>query len=91
MKLHALELFGYCVGYLGLMTPRHEDAGQSSDRPAPIHGYETSPGRTTVADPLVQIGVVALDYRPVQPGPRAPTGSGGRSALGPVRIVASVG
>jgi hypothetical protein len=91
MKLHALELFGYCVGYLGLMTPRQEDAGQSSDCPAPIHGYETSLEYGTVADPLLQIGVVALDHRPVQPGPRAPTCSGGRSALGPARIVASVG
>ena len=69
MKIHALELFGYCVGFLGLMTPRREEAGQSSYRPGQIHEYEMSPDRRTVADPLVQIGVVALDYRPVQPGP----------------------
>ena len=44
-----------------------------------------------VAENLVQIGVIALDYRPNLPGACEPIVCSGRRPLGRVRIIASVG
>ena len=93
MKQYAVELFGYCVGFLSLSAkPR------SPEEPIPakfsnpvVERYETGPDRRAVAEHLVQIGVVALDYRPNKSGASAPIASTGRHPLGPVRIIASVG
>ena len=96
MKQHALELFGYCVGFLSLMAkPRSPEepiqAKFSSPGPCPVDRYETGSDHRPGAAHLVQIGVIALDYRPNLPGACEPIASGGRRPLGPVRIIASVG
>ena len=96
MKQHALELLGYCVGFLSLMAkPRSPEepiqAKFSSPGPCPVDRYETGSDHRPVAAHLVQIGVIALDYRPNLPGACEPIASGGRRPLGPVRIIASVG
>ena len=94
MKQHALELFGYCVGFLSLMPRSPEEPIQakfSSPGPYPVDRYETGSDHRPVAEHLVQIGAIALDYRPNLPGAYAPIASGGRRPLGPVRIIASVG
>jgi len=94
MKQPALELLGYCVGLLGFTTPlkvgRQTHAGHSNNRSCPLHECGVGYVHTTVAAPLVQIGVVALDYRPSRPG-CAPVASGKYTPLGPVRVVASMG
>jgi hypothetical protein len=95
MKYQALLLFGYCLALLG-PAKRHGaeekfNAGHSSGGSNPIHGGGANSDYGTIAGPFVQIGVVALDYRPLQPGPNAPSTFGGRRAGGPARIVASVG
>jgi len=96
MKQHALELFGYCVGFLSLMAkPRSPEepiqAKFSSPGPCPVDRYEAGSDHRPVAAHLVRIGVIALDYRPNLPGACEPIASGGRRPLGPVRIIASVG
>ena len=96
MKQYALELFGYCVGFLSLLAkPRSPEepiqAKFSSPGPCPVDRYETGSDHRPVAAHLVQIGVIALDYRPNLPGACEPIASGGRRPLGPVRIIASVG
>ena len=96
MKQYALELFGYCVGFLSSMAkPRSPEepiqAKFSSPGPCPVDRYETGSDHRPVAEHLVQIGVIALDYRPNLPGACAPIASSGRRPLGPVRIIASVG
>ena len=96
MKQYALELFGYCLGFVGLLAkPRGpEEPIQvqfSSPGPRPVDRYETGSDHRSVAEHLVQIGPIALDYHPSQPGARAPIASKGRRPLGPVRIIASVG
>jgi len=96
MKQYALELFGYCVGFLRLLAkPRSPEepilAKFSSSGPCPVDRYETCSDHRPVAEHLVQIGVIALDYHPNLPGACAPIASGGRRPLGPVRIIASVG
>ena len=96
MKQNALELFGYCVGFLSLLAkPRSPEepiqAKLSSPGPCPFDRYETGSGHRPVAEHVVQIGVIALDYRPNLPGACAPIASGGRRPLGPVRVIASVG
>lgn len=96
MKQYGLELFGYCVGFFSLLAkpPSPEEpiqANFSSPVPCLDDRYETGSDQRPVAAHLVQIGVIALDYRPNPPGARAPIASGGRRPLGPVRIIASVG
>jgi len=96
MKQNALELFGYCVGFLSLLAkPRSPEepiqAKLSSPGPCPGDRYETGSDHRPVAEHLVQIGVIALDYRPNLPGACEPVASGGRRPLGPVRVIASVG
>ena len=96
MKQYGLELFGYCVGFLSLLAkPRSPEepiqAKFSSPGPCPVDRYETGSDQRPVAAHLVQIGVIALDYRPNLPGACEPIASGGRRPLGPVRIIASVG
>ena len=96
MKQYASELIGYCVGFLSLMAkPRSPEepiqAKFSSPGPCPVDRYETGSDHRPVAAHLVQIGVIALDYRPNLPGVCAPIASSGRQPLGPVRIIASVG
>ena len=96
MKQYALELFGYCAGVLSLLAkPRSPEAPVQADfsnpGPCPVDRYETASDGRPVADHLVQIGVIALDYRPNLPGACAPIASGRRRPLGPVRIIASVG
>jgi hypothetical protein len=95
MKQYALELFGYCVGFLGLTKPpsleEPTQANFSGPRPCPVDRYETGSDHRPVAGHLVQIGAIALDYHPNQPGAHTPIASNGRRPLGPVRIVASVG
>lgn len=86
MKQHALALFGNCLGLLGLTaksqaTQEQPHADQSS--------CEIDCNRSIAAVSLVNIGVVALDYPPLQ---GEPCGSGTeRQPRGPARIVASVG
>ena len=96
MKQYAYELFGYCVGFLSLSAkpPSPEEPPPenfSSPDPCPVDRYETGSDHGPVAGNLVQIGVIALDYRPSLPDTCAPTASNGRRAFGPVRIIASVG
>ena len=96
MKQYGLELFGYCLGFLSLLAkPRSPEepiqAKISSPGPCPVDRYETGADHRPVAAHLVQIGVIALDYRPNLPGACAPIASSGRRPLGPVRIIASVG
>lgn len=96
MKQQALELFGYCVGFLNLLAkpwwpdePITEKVPGSG--PCPADGYETGSDQRPPAKHLVQIGVIALDYRPNLPGASALVASSGRQPLGPIRIIASVG
>lgn len=92
MKQYALELFGYCVGFLSLSAkPRSPEEPIPAKFSSPVDRYETGSDHRPVAEHLVQIGVIALDYCPNLPGARAPIASGGRQPLGPVRIIASVG
>jgi hypothetical protein len=96
MKQHASEPIGYYVGFLSLLAkPRSPEepiqAKFSSRGPCPVDRYETGSVRRQVAKHLVQIGVIALDYRPDLPRAGAPIASSGRRSLGPVRIIASVG
>ena len=96
MKQYALEPFGFCVGFLRLLAkPRSPEgpiqAKLSSSGNCPVDRYETGSDHRPVAEYLVQIGVIALDYRPNLPGACAPIASGRRRPLGPVRIIASVG
>ena len=96
MKQYALELFGYYVGFFSLLTkPQSPEepiqAKLSGPGPCPVDRYETGSDHRPVAEHLVQIGVIALDYRPNLPGACAPIASGGRRPLGPVRVIASVG
>jgi hypothetical protein len=96
MKRYAFELLGYCVGFLSLLAkPRIpgkpiQTKFPGSD-PSPIDRYETGSDHRPVAEPIVQIGVIALEYRPKMPGACVPFSSCGRRPLGPVRIIASVG
>jgi hypothetical protein len=88
MKRHALEFFGYCVGFLSLLAkPRIP----GKPIPSPVDRHETGSDHRPVAGHLVQIGVIALEYRPNRPGACVASASGGRQPLGPVRIIASVG
>lgn len=92
MKQYAVELFGYCVGFLSL--PAKPGSPGEPIRPkfsSPVDRYETGSDHRPVAGHLVQIGVVALDYRPNLPGACAPIASSGRHPLGPVCIIASAG
>jgi len=96
MKQHALELFGHCLGLLGLTAKLQTaeegpHAGQSSPDVHPVHRCETDCDRRMAAVSLVHIGVVALDYRPLQSGVHGPNAFDGRRSLGPVRVIASVG
>jgi hypothetical protein len=97
MNQYALELFGYRVSFLTLLAkPRSPEEPIQAKVPSPgpctVDRYETgSDHRPVAAEHLVQIGVIALDYRPNLPGACAPIASGGRRPLGPVRIIASVG
>ena len=96
MKQYALEPFGFCVSFLRLLAkPRSPEAPiqaeSSSSGNCPVDRYETGSDRRPVAEHLVQIGGIALDYRPNLPGEHAPNVSGGRRPLGPVRIIASAG
>ena len=96
MIQYASELFGYCVGFLSLLAkPRSPEepiqAKVSSPGACPVDRYDAGSDHIPVAEHLVQIGVIALDYRPNLPGACAPIASGGRRPLGPVRIIASVG
>ena len=92
MKQYALELFGYCVGFLSLLaTPRSPEEPIPANFSSPVDRYETGSDHWPVAEHLVQIGVIALDYRSNLPGAHAPIASGGRHPLGPIRIIASVG
>jgi hypothetical protein len=96
MKQHALELFGYCMGFLGLVAkPRRPEepipAGSSGPGPCPVDPCEPGSNHGPVTEHLVQIGGIALDYHPLMPGASAHIDSSGRRRLGPVRIVASVG
>ena len=95
MKQHASEPIGYYVGFLSLLAkPRSPEepiqAKFPGPGPCPADRYETGSAHRPVDEHLVQIGVVALDYRPNLPGAH-PIVSGGRRPLGPVRIIASVG
>ena len=94
MKRYALELFGYCVGFLSLLAkpriPEKPIQTKFSD-PSPLDRYEMGSDHRPVAGHVVQIGVIALEYRPNLPGACAPLPSGGGRPLGPVRIIASVG
>jgi len=96
MKQRALELFGYCVGFLRLMAkPRSREepiqARFSSPSACLADRYATGSDHRPVVENLVQIGVIALDYRPNLPGACEPIVCSGRRPLGPVRIIASVG
>jgi hypothetical protein len=96
MKQFASGLIGYCVGYLSLLAkPRSPEkpiqAKFSSPSACPADRYETGSDHRPVAEILVQIGVIALDYRPNLPGACEPIVCSGRRPLGPVRIIASVG
>jgi hypothetical protein len=92
MKQYAVELFGYYVGFLSLSAkPRSPEEPIPAKFSSPVDRYETGSDHRPVAEHLVQIGVVALDYRPNKPGASAPIASTGRHPLGPVRIIASVG
>ena len=60
MKQYALELFGYCVGFLSLLAkPRSPEepihAKFSSPGPCPGDRYETGSDHRPVAEHLVQI------------------------------------
>ena len=93
MKQHALELFGYCQGLLSLLAkPRSpEEPIQAGPGLSPVDRYETCSDHRAVAGHVVQIGVIALEYRPKLPGSCERFASCGRQPLGPVRIIASVG
>ena len=68
--------------------------GQLVATPGAIAAMEeahVSSDHRPVAENLVQIGVIALDYRPNLPGACEPIVCSGRRPLGPVRIIASVG
>jgi hypothetical protein len=88
MKQYAVELFGYCVGFLGLLA-KPRIVGKPI--PSPVDRYETGLDHRRVDEQVVQIGVIALEYRPNRPGACVASPSGGRQPLGPVRIIASVG
>lgn len=92
MKHYAVEMFGYCLGFLSLMAkPRSPEEPIPARFSSPVDRYETGSDHRPVAGHLVQIGVVALDHRPNLPGACTPIASSGRHPLGPVRIIASVG
>jgi hypothetical protein len=88
MKRYAIELFGYCVGFLSLLAnPRI----LGKPIPSPVDRDETGSDHRRVDEHVVQIGVIALEYRPNRPGACVASPSCGRQPLGPVRIIASVG
>lgn len=94
MKQYALELFGYYVGFFSLLTKPlspEEPIQAKCSSPCPVDRYETGSDHRPVAEHLVQIGAIALDYRPNLPRACAPIASGGRRPLGLVRVIASVG
>jgi hypothetical protein len=96
MKHYALELLGFCVGFVGLLgkPPSPEEPVQpefSGSGPCPFDRYEAGSDYRPVAGHLVQIGALALHYRPNPPGASASNTPGGRRPPGPVRIIASAG
>lgn len=88
MKHYALELFGFCLGFLGIVpsfhnAPEPSETERLSPEPCLHHG--------TITESFVQIGVVAIDYGPDRSGAHTPLASGRRCSRGPARIIASVG
>lgn len=91
MKQYALELFGYCLGFVGPLAARWSGGEPIEPRNAgscPVERYEANSDRGKGDDHLVQIGAVVLDYRKSPPEAGA---SGGRLPPGPARVVASIG
>jgi len=91
MKQYTLELFGYCLAFLGPLAVRWSGGEPITPRNAgscPDDRHETRSDRRRDAEHLVQIGAVVLDYCANQPEAEAP---GGRLPPGPARIIASIG
>lgn len=89
MKSSAFELLGY---YLGFVAPLAQSWPPAERAPAnsgsdSVDRYETCPDYRQPSEHLVQIGVIALDYReePVS------SATGGRLPPGPARVIASIG
>lgn len=94
MKHHAFELFGFCLGLLGLPAAGSQarPRTQSSDdgNPSPIP--ECAPGRDrpVLNAPVVQIGAIAFDRDP-RPMTSHEARASGKRGFGPARIIASAG
>jgi hypothetical protein len=94
MKQYAIDLFGYCVGFLGFVAkpPKSEKPIQASfvcPEPSPDDRYERGSDHRPITVHLVQVGGIALDCRPSMAGVSEHIASSERRPLGPVRIIAS--
>ena len=93
MKQYAVELIGYCVGFLGLVAkpPKSEKPIQArfaDSEPCSDDRYERASDHRPLTGHLVQIGGIALDCRPGMAGVNGNFASNGRLPLGPMRIIA---